>query len=207
MKLILIFVISILTLSANGQIDPVKKALESSVSGVSINSIKSKKNVDTIPVVEYSNSENIGLQPVYYINGKLSSHSILKTIDPQSIDSIHIEKNKIETGNKKYYGQIYITMKKEYAPKLISLTDLAQKYTNLKNGITIFMIDNDIIKEDYNQCLVDEKNILKIIVDTVEAGNEKSNINIVRLLTKSKENIEKSKEIRIRGLEKTTLNK
>ena len=199
MKLILIFVISILTLSVNGQIEPVKKALESRNSGVFINPIDSKKNVDTILVVEYSNSKNIGLQPAYYINGKFANHTALITIDPQSIDSIYIEKKEIETENKKYYGQVFITMKKEYTPKLISLSDLVQKYTNLKNGITIFMIDNYIIKEDYDQCLIDEKYILKIIVDTIEMGNEKPDINVVRLLTKSKENIEKSKEIKIRG--------
>jgi len=199
MKLILIFVISILTLSVNGQIEPVKKALESRNSGVFINPIDSKKNVDTIPMVEYSNSKNIGLQPAYYINGEFTNHTTLITLDPLSIDSIYIEKKEIETGNKKYYGQVFITMKKEYTPKLISLSDLVQKYTNLKNGITIFMIDNYIIKEDYDQCLIDEKYILKIIVDTIEMGNEKPDINVVRLLTKSKENIEKSKEIKIRG--------
>ena len=54
----------------------------------------------------------------------------------------------------------------------------------------IFYINNSIIKEDYDQFLVDEKYILIIIVNTFE--NKKEH------LQEPKENIEESKEIRIR---------
>ena len=199
MKLFLIFITSILTLSANGQIAP---ALRGKAAGIETFST-SNKTVDTVPSVRYNNIENAGLQPAYYLNGKFVNKSSLSTFDPQFIDSIHIEKKEMEIENKKYYGQVYITMKKEYTPKLISLTDLEQKYTNLRNGITVFMIDDDIIKEDYDQYLVDENYILKIIVDTIEMKKEKATVNVVRLLTKSKENIEKSEKIYIRGLGET----
>jgi hypothetical protein len=76
----------------------------------------------------------------------------------------------------------------------ISLTALVEKYTTLKNGRTIFIIDNELINDNYNKFFIDEKYIFKIIVDTIESVN----IDVVRLLTRSKENIEKSKEIRIR---------
>jgi len=200
MRLILIFIISTITLSANGQVNTLKPIFERKGGIITSNPI-----IDTIPLVKYVNTENKALQPAIYINGEFSNAIRIKTVDPMLIDSIHVEKKEIEIENKRYYGQIFFKMKKEYSPQLISLTNLAMKYTNLKNGLTIFMLDNDIIQEDYDQCLVDEKYILQIIVNTVEMGKEKTIINVVRLMTKSKENIEKSREIRIRGLDEMTL--
>ena len=200
MRLILIFIISTITLSANGQVNTLKPIFERKGGIITSNPI-----IDTIPLVKYVNTENKALQPAIYINGEFSNAIRIKTVDPMLIDSIHVEKKEIEIENKRYYGQIFFKMKKEYSPQLISLTNLAMKYTNLKNGLTIFMLDNDIIQEDYDQCLVDEKYILQIIVNTVEMGKEKTIVNVVRLMTKSKENIEKSREIRIRGLDEMTL--
>ena len=202
MRLILILMISILTLSVNGQTES-KTQKDATISLTT--SIKNKKAVsDTTLSVEYVKTENVDRQPAYYINGKLSSPTLFRTIDPKLIESIDVEKREIK--GKSINGQIHLKMKKEYHLQLISLNDLKAKYTNLTKIATIFMIDNDIIKDDYDQYLVDEKFILKIIVDTVESKKEKLNVAIVRLLTKTKENIEKSKEIRIRGSDKTTLN-
>jgi hypothetical protein len=202
MRLFLILMISILSLSVNGQTES-KTQKEATISLTT--SIGNKKAVsDTTLSVEYVKTENIDRQPAYYINGKLSSPTLFRTIDPKLIDSIDVEKREIK--GKRDNGQIHLKMKKEYHPLLISLNDLKAKYTNLTKSATIFMIDNDIIKDDYDHYLVDEKFILKIIVDTVESEKEKLNVAIVRLLTKTKENIEKSKEIRLRGSDKTTLN-
>jgi len=197
MRHTLILIGSILTFSANRQIEPVNRNWNDIIS-------VRETVIDTVPMVVYSKTESVVRQPAFYINGKLSSQTRLKTTDPMLIDSIHIEKKEIEIEGKIYYGQVFLKMKREYNPQIISLTDLVEKYTNIKSGHTIFMIDNDFIKDDYDQCLVDEKYLLKIIVDTIEKGKE--NVNVVRLLTKSKENIEKAKEIRIRGLGEIALN-
>lgn len=200
MRIILIFVISILTLSVNGQTTSIKEALSKQEAGIICTGIS------TTPFVEYVKTENVGQQPAFYINGEFSNSTMIKTVDHTLIDSIHVEKKEIEIGNKKYSGQIFVKMKNEYTPQIISLTGLAMKYANLKNGLTVFMLDNEIIKEDYDQCLVDEKYILKITVDTIELEGGKTNVNMIRLLTKSQENMEKTKEIRIRGLNEMTLN-
>jgi len=63
------------------------------------------------------------------------------------------------------------------------------------------MIDNEIISGEYNKYIVDEKYILKIIVEKIENKEENLQVNIVRLLTKTEENIKKSKQIWIRGTE------
>ena len=47
--------------------------------------------------------------------------------------------------------------------------------------------------------MVDEKFILKIIVEKYENKEEKLNVSFLNLITKTEENIKKSKEIIIRG--------
>ena len=189
MKLILILVISILSVSANGQINPINNK--------PLNSI--------IPSVEYVKTNDSGRQPAYFINGKFANPTILSTISPQHIDSIYVEKKEIEIDDIKYIGQVHLTMKEGYNPGFISLSDLKSKHSIPANNSTIFMIDNKIIKDDYNNYIVDEKYILKIIVDKFENEEENLNITIVQLLTKSDENIKKSKEIIIRGAEEVAL--
>ena len=208
MKLISLLIISFWALSVAGQIKPMKKKDAKVESRVSILPPARNKKVvnDTVPLVIYVKKENIDRQPAYYINGEISNPTVIKSINPDLIDSIHVVNRKIEINDKKYFGQIFLKMKDEYNPKLISLNNLKAKYTNLSNNPTIFFINNDMIKEDYGQYMVDENFILRIIVDNIENEKEKLNVNVIQLLTRTKENIEKSKEIRIRGLGETTLN-
>ena len=84
--------------------------------------------------------------------------------------------------------------------------DLKLKYTNLKNASSLFMINDEFISGDYSKYIVDEKYILKIIVEKIICKEDNLQINIVRLLTKTDENIKKSKEIRIRGAEELVKN-
>lgn len=199
MKLILILIILIWTIAVNGQIEPIKgKILNSSLNS---SARHEKTDNDTIPSVIFVTTNNTDHQSAYFINGKHSTESILRTIDPQFVDSIKVLKEEIEIEGKIYYGQLYIQMKKDYNPKLISLTDLKLKYKTQGNTSTIFMIDNDIIKGDYSKCIVDEKYILRILVDKIENKEENLQVDIIRLLTKTEENIKKSKEIIIRGRE------
>ena len=81
------------------------------------------------------------------------------------------------------------------------------KFTNIKENSTIFKIDDSIINGNYENYLVDENNILKINVEKFENNAEKLNINIITIVTKSEENIKKSKEIILRGEDEFTINK
>jgi hypothetical protein len=203
MRLILISIIFIFSISVNGQVEP--KTTKNEVSPKT--SIKVEKAVTdtTFPTVVYNKTKTTSRQPAIYLNGEFINQTVFITIDHQLIESIEIDKNtnEIEIEGKKYFGKIFIKMKEEYNPQFISLTDLKEKYTNLTSGPTIFYINNNILNEDYDQFLVDEKYILRIIVDTFENEKEKLNFNIIRLLTKTKENIEKSNEIWVRGLGET----
>lgn len=196
MRRILMLVITTLTMNAFGQIDNLNAK-------VVFNPNKLEKSgEDTIPQISYVSPNVSGRFPAYYINRKYVGGIILKTLNPQLIDSVNVVKRDIEIDGKKYYGQIYIRLKTNYHPKLISLADLKLKYINLTNTPSIFMIDNEIINGDYSKCIVDENYILKIIVEKIDHKEENLQVNMIRLLTKTEENIKKSKQIWLRGTKK-----
>ncbi|MCX6237843.1 MAG: hypothetical protein NTY07_09855 [Bacteroidia bacterium] len=195
MKQILIIATVLLTLNSFGQTkdEKVNEPMTANKQSISVN--------DTVPKVSYVNKNLTARNPVYYLNGQLVSAGFLTTMDPQNIDSINVVKKPIEVNNDQYYGQIYIKTKASYHPKLISLNDLKSKYTNLNKASTIFLIDNQVINGEYDKYLVDEKYIFQIIVEKVESKAENLEFNLVKLLTRTEENIKKSKEIRLRGTE------
>jgi hypothetical protein len=200
MKLIAILIISILTLSANGQI----KELDGKVDFKS-NKLE-KVDVNSPLKVIYLVKDKPDRQPAYFIDGKHISETVIRTINPQLIDSISVVKKEITIEDKKYYGQLYLKMKDNYKPKIISLTDLKTKYTEQSNTPSIFMIDDEIVKSDYCNFFVDENYILKMEIQNIVDEKEHLNVNIIRLITKTKENIEKANEIRIRGVDTAMLN-
>jgi len=181
--------------------------LTGTVPGLTITNHEIASENDTIIKVIYKNGIENNRKPAYFINGKLTNESILRTLNPNEIATFNVEKKNIEIDNIKYHEQLYIVTKSTYNPKLISLNNLKAKYTNLKKNSTVFKIDDDIINAEYDNFIVDEKFILKIIVEKIENKNEKLNFNSINLITKSEENIKKSKEIIIRGKDEFTLTK
>ena len=161
-------------------------------------------NDSTIKVI-YAEDLHKEKNPAWFINGNFVTNSIM-TLNPQMIENINVIKTDSIIDGTKYYGQIYIKTKSEYNPKLITLTSLKEKYTNLENQPVVFMIDGNIVNGDYDKFVVDENYILQIIIDNIKNEKENIDLKIVKLLTKSEENIKKSNEIRIRGNE-VTLNK
>jgi hypothetical protein len=72
------------------------------------------------------------------------------------------------------------------------------QYTSLKNKSAIFTIDGKVINADYDHYKIDKNTILKIIVEKF-AGSSNKELWLVKVLTKTDENIKKSKQIMIRG--------
>jgi hypothetical protein len=198
-----LFLISVLLITINilGQIKPEK------VNRLKIENQKTVFENDTVIKVVYKNEFQNEKKPAYFLNGKLANETILLSINPNDIEKINVEKENIEIENVKYYGKLYIVTKSRYKPKFISLNNLKLKYTNIKENSIIFQVDDEIINVDYDKYLVDENYILSIVVEKFENQNEKLNLNFIKLVTKSVENIKKSKEIRIRGKDETALNK
>lgn len=191
MRQVLTIVIAFVTLNVFAQTTHLKVPL---ING----NTQTESKIDTTLKVSYSYSDTSEI-PAYYLNGQLLSETILKTLNPNEIESINVSHQEIEVDSQKYYGQIFIITKRNYTPKLISLNGLKSKYTNLTNEPVIFMIDNEIIREDYDKCIVDENYLLNISIEKIDIGKEKLHFRFIQILTKKEENIRKSKEIRIRG--------
>jgi len=195
MKQILIVAMAFFILNAFGQIKNLKVPLVKSTN----TQIVSQN--DTVLKVFWIRSNDSERSPAYYLNGQFVNETIMKTLNPNVIENIIVEKQEIKVETQKYYEQIFINTKRDYSPKLISLNDLKSKYTNLKNAPTIFMIDNEIINGNYDKCIVDENYLLRISIEKIENRKEKLHFNLIQILTMTEENIRKSKEIRIRGLQ------
>lgn len=201
MKKIFFISVSLLTLNAFGQIK------SENVKGLKITKQETVSENDTIITVNYLNKIESNRKPAYFINGELTNESVLKTLNPSVIATVNVDKSNIEIENVNYDGKLYIVTKSTYKPKLISLNNLKLKYTSIKENSTIFKIDNEIINADYGNYVVDENYILKINVEKFENSEERLKFNIVNLITKTEENIKKSKEIIIRGKDEFAINK
>jgi hypothetical protein len=175
------------------------------INGLKIAQTEIKAENDTIIKVVFTNNVENNKKPAYFINEKLVNECILKTINPNEILSFNVEKGEIEINNIKYYGKLKIETKSNYFPKLISLNNLKAKYIKVEESQTIFKINNEIINADYNEFVVDEKYILKLIVENYEKENLK--ISFINIVTKTEENIKKSKQIIIRGKDEIVINK
>ena len=193
MRRILLIVFTTFVLNAFGQTAPLNSVIAGHCN------IPGSVENDTIPQVSYLNPGNSEPIPAFYINGKHINGTILTTLNPMHIESINIVKQDIETEGTKYNRQIYIQLKPDYQPKIVSLSDIKSKYTSLVKDSSIIMIDQELISGDYCQYMVDEKYILKIVVQRIVNKEENQNINVIRLLTRTEENIKKSQEIILRG--------
>ncbi len=138
-----------------------------------------------------------------FINGRFFQNQNLTSINPNDIEDLNVVKADTLIGNVQYSGLIYIRTKKDYPLRLVTLTELKNKYTNLKGKPAIFMVDGNFINGDYDNYLVDENNLLTIIVDKLQTEKEQINFGLIKLLTKSDENIRNRNRIIIRGTEVT----
>lgn len=144
--------------------------------------------------------------PAYIINGQFLS--FFSRLNPNSIEKIDVIKRDTTIHTIQYFGQINIKTKPGYPITPISLTQLKSKYTDLKNNTVIFLIDNEIVTTaDYDSYFIDENYIFKIVIQKISNDKEGLQLNVVKLFTKSEENILKSKKIMIRGLQDLSVNK
>jgi len=204
MKQIFILTFIFFTTIVYGQQQPAAK-LDSTKLFATLQKMKAGREYqidENSPIEVIYTKEHYSDKIAYFLNGQLipiQSRPALATIPPKTIDSIKILKNAIRIGEVDYYG-IYITTKSD-SVNFISLNRLKEKYTNSTNKFVVFMIDHNIIKADYDKFIINENYILQITVDTITVGEEP--IDILRILTKTKENIDNVRRekgrIRIRG--------
>ncbi|MBD1434918.1 hypothetical protein H8B06_19005 [Sphingobacterium sp. DN00404] len=155
------------------------------------------KSRDTSLRVIIVNREKQIQLPAYFINDRFVQN--LGSINPEQIESMNVVKRDTLIETQKYAAQIHIKTKADYTPKFISLAELKNKYTSFKEIPVVFMLDAEVINSDQESYFVDENNLLTIIVDKLQTNNDNVEIGLIKLLTKSKENIDKRNTIMIRG--------
>ncbi|MBL1409007.1 hypothetical protein [Sphingobacterium faecale] len=131
----------------------------------------------------------------FFLNGKfIGSHFLVK---PDFVENINVVKRDTLIGAKNYTGQIYIKVKSDYTPKFISLADIKAKYTEFKEMPVVFMLDANIINSEPDSYFVDENMLLSVVVDSLDAIE----IGVIKLVTRTEENIKKRNNIILRGNE------
>ena len=144
----------------------------------------------------------------YFLNGHfmVTEPSL---VNLSLVENIHGVSSDTTINNVIYNYQFFLTTKSYYYynPKPISLTDLKNRFTNLKDKPVIFMYDGEILKCDYDNFMVDENNLLTIIVDKYQNSKESLDLGLIKLLTKSEENIKQRKLLAKYGKEVTMTNK
>ena len=167
-------------------------------SGTFLNKTKVEES-DTALQVIYVEKNKTNQQPAYFINGRFIKNSLLPSnINPQTIDNINVLKRDTLIDNELYLGQVHIETKEGYTPRFITLTELKNKYTNLKGKPAVFILDGNFINADYDNYLVDETNLLTIIIDNLQNSQEKIDLGLIKILSKTEENIKARKQIIIR---------
>ncbi len=134
-----------------------------------------------------------------FVNGSfIGNNTALNVFNVTKIENMNVEKEIFEIDGKVYYGRILIKTKSNYNPKIITLKELSSKYLNLDTSPIVFQINENIINHDYSEYLVDEKFILKIELNKIKTSGMNTEINLIKLITKTSQNIKKANEIRIR---------
>ena len=153
---------------------------------------------DTVIKVAYNFKKVSNNYAAVFFNGKLINYSLMSTINPESIATMNVIKKDTIIDSVKYNGRIMIEGKISYNHNFMPLNKFKLKYINPSENATVFQIDGNVIYEDYDSYLIDEKYILKAIVSTIDNPKEKIKLNIINILTKSAKNIENSNQIILR---------
>ncbi len=156
--------------------------------------------------VIYSDSQNnlrTNRKPAaVFVNGEfIGNQKALNFINFHKIEDLKIEKEEFRLNGTDYYGKFLVEMKSDYRPKFLTLNELRLKYLKLDTNPIIYQIETDVISNSNDVILLDEKFILKIVVDKVKTSEKNTEINYIKIITKTPENIKEANTIYIRGIE------
>jgi hypothetical protein len=142
--------------------------------------------------VNYSTPGPKANDPLFYLNG-VSMGKTKYIMATRHILSIDVKKNT-------QFGEIYITTKEEDNLTMLTPVQIKEKYATSAEKSVLYFVDGNLI-DDINT-KIEEDYILSINVVAsanvnVLDGNAK--ISLIQIFTKSKENLTKAAEVRIRG--------
>lgn len=180
--------------NALGQIEPIKPKWNEA------GKVSTRVESDSIPEVYDTRRQTDNTdRTAFFINDQFVSGGAVPIINPAVIEKLDVIKDFIELEGSIYESQIRIAVKSDYFARLISLNNLRSKYTNLNQQTAIFTVDGHIVNADYDKFLIDENHILSITIEKMDKVKGGGDLNFVRLLTRSSENMKKNGGVRIRG--------
>lgn len=124
----------------------------------------------------------------FRLNGQPVDQSVLRTLNHEGVNQVD-----------KRDDIVYISTKEAYVPAVITLNALLEKHTSLGKKPALFMIDQELIKEYYEQYVVDENAILKIVVEDIAPVSPDQSMYLVHITTKYQRPARGNSGIRIRG--------
>lgn len=156
---------------------------------------------DSVPKVIHTYNGRDNKACAFINNIYLPLEAVAYTIKSETIESVSVDKQKktIQIDGVEYVGIVNITLKPAYNPVWISFNELVAKYTDLKNERTILSIDGVLVNFSKDLKFMDEGNIMQIKVEKLDLLDRNEPIHAVKLLTRTKDNLEKANRIYIRG--------
>jgi hypothetical protein len=143
-------------------------------------------------------SKTAGNQPFYYVDGELWSPRAVGAIELENIKDLKVNQN--ANGN----GEVRIILKDpSKVADLVFLSKEIEKYLGKLDMPTIYMMDEEFIKDDLTAYKIKQNNILRIEVmtsdDIASLKQLRLKLRVVKIFTKSQKNLDKTKQIYIRG--------
>lgn len=156
---------------------------------IDLRNIQSEAEILDFPITDnIGKSDRSGRKPLVTLNGKLIVNESLLSgniLARDSLDNVVCASSIVMDGIT-YAPYINIVFKDNYIPKAISLEGIKQKYTHFKDQPVIFQIDGkSIIGQSYDDFIIDEQNLSKILIGTSVKDEKKMiDVGVINLYTK-----------------------
>ncbi len=141
-----------------------------------------------------------------FLDLKVVSKNTVEYIDPNDIESVNIIKNDTLIDNVLYQGQLFISLKKSKKYDFLTLKQIKSEFTKIKSNKGIYVVNGAFIKNNIETFKLDRNYILEVEVTNSEAfynlRKSDTKFDIINILGKTKENLEKSTQVILRGQEK-----
>jgi hypothetical protein len=139
-------------------------------------------------------------EAAYFLNSRLVSSKILEGINPNDIEAVNVKKGDTIVDGKKFYGKLFITLKKDKEYEFLSLKEIRDKYTDVKNDNVLYMINGNFIEEDEEKYFIEKSYFLRAIpLAKYNAYLKKKEMEIINIHTRTSQNL--NPKIIIKGSE------
>jgi hypothetical protein len=144
---------------------------------------------------------------VYYLdNVKIGKNQLF--FDANKIASVQVMKENDTT--KDVQGSIFIGSKDPHDFNFLSMAEIEKRFTNASPSATVFMINNEVLKDAIDSYKIDSSYILNVnVLEAKDIPNLKADfagLTMVMINLKTSVDMSKTNQIRLRGTNVSTNN-